>query len=225
MEEKMINERKTVVDGKLHKCPNCGEQLNAFTTICPVCSYELRGTQATSCVHELSMKLETCETDAKKAQLISNFYIPNTKEDIYEFFILAYSNIAVGGSEIDAWRIKLEQAYLKAKVAFGDSEEYHQIKELYDQLPKKVKKKRRIDFGLIASIVLFTVGLVIAIVCLIKDGRNDLDDRYSFYGDSEMHSNLQLIAKTGLVCSGVGVLLLVWQIAWTKFKNKKPHKR
>ena len=38
-------QRKTVYDGDLHKCPKCGEHLNAFVTICPVCNYELRGTQ------------------------------------------------------------------------------------------------------------------------------------------------------------------------------------
>lgn len=28
------NQRKTVYDGELHKCPNCGELLNAFGTVC-----------------------------------------------------------------------------------------------------------------------------------------------------------------------------------------------
>lgn len=29
------SQRKTVYDGELHKCPNCGETINAFVTICP----------------------------------------------------------------------------------------------------------------------------------------------------------------------------------------------
>lgn len=115
--------RKTVYDGYLHKCPKCGEHLNAFATICPVCNYELRDVQATSCVHELSQKLEHTDSEEQKIELISNFYIPNTKEDIYEFFILAYSNITAGGYGIDAWSVKLEQTYLKAKLAFGNNNE------------------------------------------------------------------------------------------------------
>ena len=40
------NERKVTYDGKLHKCPNCGEILNSFVANCPACGYELRGTEA-----------------------------------------------------------------------------------------------------------------------------------------------------------------------------------
>lgn len=113
-QDKKGDQQKTVYDGKIHKCPNCGEQLDSFTATCPVCGYELRGTQVTSCVHELSKKLEKTDSLEKKIELISNFYIPNTKEDIYEFFILAYSNITAGAYGVDAWNVKLEQAYLKA---------------------------------------------------------------------------------------------------------------
>ena len=73
-------QRKTVYDGELHKCPKCGEHLNAFATICPVCNYELRGIQATSYVHEFSLKLENTEDNAQRIELIKNFYVPNTKE-------------------------------------------------------------------------------------------------------------------------------------------------
>lgn len=154
-------QRKTVYDGDLHKCPKCGEHLNAFATICPVCNYELRGVQATSCVHELSQKLEKTNSDEQKAELISNFYIPNTKEDIYEFFILAYSYVATGTYDVEAWSVKLEQAYLKAKVAFGNSDEYEHIKELYEKINKssiKGKIKRSKDSK---AVILTALGLVL----------------------------------------------------------------
>lgn len=79
-------QRKTVYDGELHKCPNCGEQLGSFVTSCPACGYELRGTKVTSVVNELAQKLERTESVEQKIDLIRNFYIPNTKEDICEFF-------------------------------------------------------------------------------------------------------------------------------------------
>jgi predicted amidophosphoribosyltransferase len=38
-------ERKTVYEGNLHKCPNCGETLQSFVVNCPTCDYELRNTE------------------------------------------------------------------------------------------------------------------------------------------------------------------------------------
>ena len=42
----------------LVKCPNCGETLNSFVSQCPTCNFELRNTNATNSVRELSFKLE-----------------------------------------------------------------------------------------------------------------------------------------------------------------------
>lgn len=105
IQNKTGNQQKTVYDGRVHKCPNCGEQLDSFVTTCPVCNYELRGVQTTSCVHELAQKLEKTNSDELKAELISNFYIPNTKEDIYEFFILAYSYVATGIYDVEVFMV------------------------------------------------------------------------------------------------------------------------
>lgn len=78
------SERKTVYDGELHKCPNCGEQINSFVAVCPACGYEFRGAKTASCVKELAAKLEPVSDPEQRDDLIRNFYIPNTKEDICE---------------------------------------------------------------------------------------------------------------------------------------------
>lgn len=51
-------ERKTVYEGCIHKCPNCGEVLESFLTVCPSCGYEIRDVQPASSVRELAIKLE-----------------------------------------------------------------------------------------------------------------------------------------------------------------------
>ena len=102
--------------GRIIKCPNCGEVLESFSACCPACGIELRGTKATSSVREFAHKLEAIEaqrehekltgifgrvsqmqriskTDEQKISLIKNFSVPNTKEDILEFMILATSNV------------------------------------------------------------------------------------------------------------------------------------
>ena len=110
-----------------------------------------------------------------KAELISNFYIPNTREDIYEFFILAYSNITAGGHGAEAWNAKLEQAYLKAQFAFGNNQEFAKIQELYDAIKKLSTRKRNEKTRRIllrASVCLVPivafVALIIGLIALIS---------------------------------------------------------
>lgn len=137
-------QRKTVYDGELHKCPNCGELLKSFTTVCPTCAYELRSVKTNSPVEALARKLEQTSSLDEKIELITNFYIPNTKEDIYDFFILAVSNLEDKWYDTDdAWRAKLEQAYHKARLSFGSTPEFAYLEKLYIKTCKEVKARER----------------------------------------------------------------------------------
>lgn len=82
--------RRSHFDGELHKCPKCGETLNSFVTNCPSCGYEIRGSKGISVVKELADRINQVNTLEEKNELISNFYIPNTKEDIIDFFYFGY---------------------------------------------------------------------------------------------------------------------------------------
>jgi hypothetical protein len=201
-EIKHFEARRQVFDGEIHKCPNCGEVLNSFIVKCPACGYELRGAKAADSVHELAAKLEQIEskrenykstsfvskiygddgqiskTDEQKVSLIRSIVIPNTKEDIYEFMILASSNIDVkvydlGNSRYatasrknvsDAWFAKFEQAYEKAKLTFGNTSDFENIQRIYDRTKGKIKKEKLklpIMFG---GFILFLVIVWIFII-------------------------------------------------------------
>lgn len=189
------SQRKTIYEGELHKCPNCGEILNSFVLNCPSCGYELRGSHAINSVRELAYKLETIEnsreeiktysivgklygsdgklgkTDEQKISLIRNFSIPNTKEDILEFIILAASNIdlklyGLGNQGVitasqravsDAWLAKFEQAYQKAQVAFGVTPEFLNIREIYDGKMKELKRKKLQIPMLVVGIIMIAI--------------------------------------------------------------------
>lgn len=139
-----VEQRKTVYDGEIHKCPQCGETLNSFVTNCPTCGYELRSIKTNSPVEALAKKVEMALSLDDKIELITNFYIPNTKEDIYDFFILAVSNLEDKSYDTDdAWRAKLEQAYHKAKLSFGNTAEFEYLEKLYTRTRKAVKKRER----------------------------------------------------------------------------------
>lgn len=167
------NQRQQEYTGKILKCPNCGEVLKSFNLNCPACGYELRSVKSTGSVRELTQRLEQIEatrvvekprsiykvayseptiskTDEQKATLIRTFPIPNTKEDLLEFIILAKSNVDCDlyKSEIrnsvrvvsDAWKAKFEQAYQKAKVSFGNDPEFQYIQTLHQELTTNIKK-------------------------------------------------------------------------------------
>lgn len=188
------SQRKTVYDGELYKCPNCAERLDSFMTVCPTCGYELRGAKGSSVVKEFAEKLEQIEslrtdankvysvigdifgkfnkTDEQKINLIRSFSIPNTKEDILEFMILAASNIdlklyGAGGDNFasqraisDAWLAKFEQAYEKARFSFSNSPDFIKIKELYGQKMNQLNKVKR-------GKKLFFISLILAYIFLM----------------------------------------------------------
>jgi len=188
-------QRKTVYDGELHKCPNCGELINAFVTICPTCNYELRSTKASSVVKEFADKLEKIEasreikkadffngnaneltkTDEQKINLIRSFAIPNTKEDIYEFLILAASNISIEWwrdttvaqeAESSAWVAKFEQAYRKAVIMFEDEPTFQRLEKMYKEKLFAIKmKKWKFPLIWIGSLVgILLMGLVMVLI-------------------------------------------------------------
>lgn len=157
--------RKTVYDGEVHKCPSCGELLKSFTTVCPTCGYELRSVKTNSPVETLAKKIEQASSLDEKVELIANFYIPNTKEDIYDFFILAVSNLEDKWYDTDdAWRAKLEQAYLKAKLSFGNTPEFEYLEKLYTRTRKEVNKRERGIAALFRRNKTVFIGSVMAIV-------------------------------------------------------------
>ena len=58
--------RKILFDGKIHKCPNCGSNLNAFEHKCKDCGYEIRGSNIANTVKEFADKLERTSSVEKK---------------------------------------------------------------------------------------------------------------------------------------------------------------
>lgn len=176
--EATFSDRKQEFVGKILKCPACGEILKSFVTCCPSCGLELRGEKATSSVREFALKLEAIEshreyekpkgilsqlnqfqyiskTDEQKISLIKNFPVPNTKEDILEFMILATSNVdmslyesinqpTAGTKAInEAWNSKIKQVYAKAQNANGNDADFARIQELYDFCSTDIAKRKK----------------------------------------------------------------------------------
>ena len=144
------SQRKTVYDGVVHKCPHCGEMLNSFTSICPACGYELRGTAATTSVEKLYKNIQAAKSDSEVVRLVKMFPIPNSREDILEFMVLASSNFNedhymahMGEDSIsDAWLSKIEQCHKKARLTLSD-EDMLEVDEIYESIKARVAEAKK----------------------------------------------------------------------------------
>jgi hypothetical protein len=108
--------RKTVYNGNIVKCPNCGQTLPAITTTCPACGYEFHNAEAPVSLSEFERRFQKLESNRQmtgngalkeqfrqelgmdpileqEAQLIRNFAIPADKENIVNLMVLASANI------------------------------------------------------------------------------------------------------------------------------------
>lgn len=199
------SEQEQEFTSKIVKCPNCGEVLSSFDALCPSCGCELRGAKANSSLEKLSMKLEaidsqpdnflkgtflkrftreSSEKEKQKIDLIRNYPIPNTKEDLYEFLIMALSNINTEYFDIwstakqlesekalsDAWKAKYEQAYHKANFSFGNSREFQELNKTYLSKMKKRKQKKRMFYTGYIILVIILIIVSIGMFCyMVKD--------------------------------------------------------
>ncbi len=178
--------RKTVYDGEVHKCPNCGENVGSFVAICPSCGHEFRGASSSQSVQEFAKKLEEIkgqknakgklDTKAIYEQTISlirNFPIPNTEEDLVEFLVMSASNInsnSIFRSKTeqdkalsDAWKAKFEQAYQKSCIAMHNSPKLEKVHSLYNQTIGKIRKTKQRDTIFVLLIVLASILPFLAI--------------------------------------------------------------
>ena len=55
------NKRKTVYEGEIRKCPNCGEVIDAFTAKCPACGFELNSKKVSSVLQDFIKEINECE--------------------------------------------------------------------------------------------------------------------------------------------------------------------
>lgn len=135
--------RKTVYEGEIRKCPNCGEVLNAFHVNCPSCGYEVRNASVSVSVKEFASQITNAVSSEDKVDLIRNYPIPNTKEDVHEFMVFASTNVKGEQNRqvFNAWVAKFEQCYKKAELLFDGREDFERISKIYDSTKRLLAKE------------------------------------------------------------------------------------
>ena len=143
--------------GNLNTCPSCGSSVNSFQTKCSDCGHEFRNIKINNSINELLNKLKKISKSQFKdgngdldkdqyfearAEIIKDFAIPTTKEDLVEFATKSVSEF--NSNEIEnnqlneAWESKAVEALSKLQVfAYTDKS----ITVIYDNIEKTFKKK------------------------------------------------------------------------------------
>lgn len=200
--------RQQTYAGEVRKCPNCGETLSSFEVICHTCGYELHNATASSAVQRLANEIAKVEAtridyvrdqnsnrrlfgkkedvspiDKTIANIIRSFAVPNTKEDILEFLMLAASSIETDVLEnnqnaspdeksrkvvSEAWVTKFEQTYQKAKLTLGKSPNFSEIETLYNNKKKEIRRGRTKTIRQIGLLLIGYIGFMIFILLLVK---------------------------------------------------------
>lgn len=208
-EEQQIRKNTSNKEGHLHKCPNCGELLNFDDIKCPSCGYEIRDRGTTVSVQSFFNKISSTDDLDKKIELIKTFPIPNTREDVIEFMLLAESNFDAKfyatNKDIDslssAWLSKIDQCYTKANILLSDKKDLDKVEEIYSRIYKNTKKIR--TYKLLMIIGGF-IAILVSLICIV-----------SFNVTNNTALSLIFIA---LLAAGIILLVL-------GFKKKKTNKQ
>lgn len=172
--------------GIVKRCANCNGPITEGTTICPTCGSKITNSSAKSSVRDFREQMFAIEasrpvkrggfaksgsgiskTDELKLALIRNYPIPNTFDDILEFFLFACQNINLDLSKqtaskavsrnihhimgarsadvettiSDAWVSKAEECYNKAALSFSDHPDFDKLDKAYTKKLKDLRKK------------------------------------------------------------------------------------
>lgn len=204
--------------GTVYKCPSCGQALGAFDSICPSCGHELRSSDVSKAMRSFldqvasassfepgpGQTLSMFDGATRVASEIKNFAIPNTKEDIFEFMILAHSTVcsAHGGVMpsaciLEAWVAKAEQAHQKGHLVLS-GDDLEKIDNMYSEIQieanrrlgamkRKELNERLVKDRFAKGVLGAAVGIAVLLACVIIELTG---------GDSSM---LQLLGIT-IVC-------------------------
>lgn len=143
--------------GDVRKCPQCGTVVQTMQVICPGCGHEFSGIGANSSSEKLSIRLQeiskefaakkysksSCEeydtTEERlreadicsaRADVISTFPIPNTKEDLLEFAITMQTGAKTN---------KLEKDYYGDELIIKINKLHHAYVSKFEECISKMK--------------------------------------------------------------------------------------
>ena len=128
--------------------------------------------------------------EEKVVNAIKTINIPNSIDVISEIIIIAASKINskvfnsaspgesgeiteyevwVSRKDSTAWFLKMEEAYNKASLQFGNAPEFEKLRDIYVKTKKEIDRERKKGLLAIAAMTIFTCGFILLLfIMLIK---------------------------------------------------------
>lgn len=191
--------------GVIVKCPSCGGALKAFASTCELCGHELSGVQANRTVSELSERFRTIEAEVdrlglsgnkreneittRKARLIRDFPIPNSRDDLQSLLYFIHPKIQNNlkpDPNAEDWRVKFKEVMTLAKNAYkGDSKVRAEFEELERSLNItlssniKTSARRNPVVAIVIGLVAVSVAVGLASTQMDQWKSSQCQDRYA----------------------------------------------
>lgn len=171
--------KEPIKEGQTHKCPYCGEILGFDALVCPSCGNEIRGKQSLESINDLVNKVQAEPNEEKKIELIKLYPIPNTREAIFEFMVVATSKFDAGfyasnptaNSIAGAWYTQIDLCYKKGQMMFKDAGDLARLEQLYNavngpegSLTKEKKKRKMFTYIGIGCLAVGAVCFILSMV-------------------------------------------------------------
>ena len=191
-----LQQTKTNKAGDIKKCPSCGAPVESFNTKCTECGHEFRGIEASKTISTLFEKLDSIEKERetiklgvltglsgvlngvsrqmqieeiitrKKAALIRNFPIPNTREELLELLHFIHpkiNNKASLDNNFNDWKARFNEIIGRAKFAYKNDKSMLAELQFYENTAKgsifsyfnQMDKKKKASFFWIVFFVLY----------------------------------------------------------------------
>ncbi len=141
--------------GEVRKCPSCGAVLKGGKTVCEECGYEVAGIEGVSSAERLAAELAKCSS-YEREDVIKNFPIPNTVEDLLEFCLMceARGKNDMQARDDYAYHKKYLESVNKAKVYFPNDPRFETIFKRSGSLKHKFPKQVWIGIGIALIVIL-----------------------------------------------------------------------
>jgi hypothetical protein len=193
----------TQAKGSINKCPSCGAPLGAFVSSCNSCGHEFTDIDANRSITALAERFEAIEREVddkgikgkhrlkaiieKRARVIRDFPIPNSREDLQQlmFFIQPkIVNSVQPDPNIEDWRVKFIEVLNRAKNAYrGDASALAE----FDRVEKSLDSSVAQDLQMKAKRNPLFAALLVGIVAVAAIG---------FIGSRMQESKLQACEST-----------------------------
>ena len=155
--------------GNIKTCPACGSCIKSMKLACEACGHEFANIEANKSITNLLNRINVLHKEPnekenlfnqRKADVINNTAIPNSKEDLIEFLTICSSQSGVAFTKrgyskvLSAWSRKGFEALNKGKLLFKDDSSNM---KLILEFEKKLKIARLLSYLTIWNIVILFI--------------------------------------------------------------------